>query len=274
MQGLERYIPAEHKAEYINALLKAGFDTVEVGSIVSARLIPQMRDSMEVLKMLDPSSGKSKLMMLAVNKKGAELIAERDEISCISFPFSFSPEFLKRNLNSDFEEALATVDYFLDLCNRRNKTLILYISMAFGNPYGEEWTHEILLETVAQVHKMGARTIPLSNVSVPVGKETISQVFSMLIHDFPSVEFGLHLHTTGENWFDVVDAAYQQGCRRFDSVIGGLGGCPMADKTLLGNLKTENLIEFTEHYRLVSGLSHKEIEYAESLAKKYLFLQS
>ena len=125
-----------------------------------------------------------------------------------------------------------------------------------------------------KVQTMGARTIPLSNVSVPVSKETISEVFSMLIHDFPCVEFGLHLHITGENWFDIVDAAYQQGCRRFDSVIGGLGGCPMADKTLLGNLKTENLIEFLEHYRLESGLDRAKVEYAAGLAKKYLFLQS
>jgi len=274
MQGLEWFIPIEHKVEYINALLKAGFDTVEVGSSVSPRAIPQMRDSIEVLDMLDLSSIRSKLMMLVVNKKGSELVAEREEINCLSYPFSFSPEFLRRNLNTSYHEALLMVDFLQNLCSRRNKTLILYISMAFGNPYGEEWSYEKLLEAVEKVQTMGARTIPLSNVSVPVSKETISEVFSMLIHDFPCVEFGLHLHITGENWFDIVDAAYQQGCRRFDSVIGGLGGCPMADKTLLGNLKTENLIEFLEHYHLESGLDRAKVEYAAGLAKKYLFLQS
>ncbi|MCX6287527.1 MAG: hydroxymethylglutaryl-CoA lyase [Bacteroidetes bacterium] len=271
MQGLERFIPTGHKAEYVNALLKAGFDTVEVGSSVSPRAIPQMRDSMEVLNMLDLSSNRSKLMMLVVNKQGADRIAGRDEISCISYPFSFSPEFLKRNLNTTYDEALGTVDYLLNLCSRRNKTLVLYISMAFGNPYGEEWTPEKLIESVEKVQKMGARTIPLSNVSVPISKETVSDVYSMLSHDFPCVEFGLHLHTSGENWFGVVDAAYQQGCRRFDSVIGGLGGCPMANSSMLGNLKTEDLLEFAGHQKLISGIDPSAIAIAAGLAKKYLF---
>ncbi len=274
MQGLPGFIPTEHKAEYINALLKAGFDTVEVGSSVSSKAVPQMSDSLEVLGRLDLSSCKSKLMMLVVNKKGAAIVAERDEISCISYPFSFSPEFLKRNLNTNFDEALLMADYLQNLCSKKGKDLILYISMAFGNPYGEEWSYEKLIGSVEKLQKMGIRTIPLSNVSVPVSKEAVSEIFSMLIHDFPCVEFGLHLHTTGENWFDVVDAAYLQGCRRFDSVIGGLGGCPMADKTLLGNLKTEYMLDFMEHYRIGGGIERAKVDYAGRLAKKYLFLQS
>ncbi len=268
MQGLEHFVPTAQKAEYINALLKVGFDTVEIGSSVSARAIPQMRDSMKVLDLLDLSSNRSKLMMLVVNKKGADLVAERDEISCLSYPFSFSLEFLRRNMNTNYYDALGLTDYLLNMCVRKRKKLILYVSMAFGSPYGEGWCHELLIDNIDRLQKMGARTIPLSNVSVPVGKEIVSEVYSMLIHDFPCVEFGLHLHTTGEDWSEVVDAAYQQGCRRFDSVIGGLGGCPMADKKLLGNLKTENLINFTERYGPNSGINPDALKYAVELGTK------
>ncbi len=271
MQGLKRFIPTRQKAEYINALLQAGFDTVEVGSSVSAKAIPQMRDSIEVLKMLDLTSNKSKLMMLVVNKKGAELVSERDEVNCLSYPFSFSPEFLKRNLNTTCDEAILMADYLLNLCTRRKKTLVMYISMAFGSPYDEDWSYEHLLRAVDKLQKMGVRIMSLSNVSVPLSKETINEVFSMLPDDFPCVEFGLHLHTSGEGWFDKVDAAYQQGCRRFDGVIGGLGGCPMADKNLLQNLKTENLLEFTRNRNLQTSIDPSAVDYASALSKKYLF---
>lgn len=269
MQALSRFIPTEQKAEYINALLKLGFDTVEIGSSVSPKAVPQMRDSMEVLDRLELSNYTSKLMMLVVNKQGADLVAERDEITCISYPFSFSPEFLRRNLKTDYDDALRMSDYLLNLCSKKNKSLVLYISMAFGTPYGEDWSHELLIEHVEKLQKMGARTIPLSNVSVPVDKETVGEIFSMLIHDFPCVEFGLHLHTSGEGWREVIDAAYQQGCRRFDSVIGGLGGCPMADKTLLGNLKTEDLINFTEGKGIDTGLDSSAVNNAIKLSEKY-----
>ena len=271
MQGLERFIPLEHKVEYINALLKVGFDTVEVGSSVSPKAVPQMSDSMEVLDRLDFSTSRSKLMMLVVNKKGADLAACRDEISCISYPFSFSPGFLSRNMNTTYDETLRMTDYLLQLCSQKDKSLILYISMAFGNPYGEEWNHEQLISSVEQLQKMGVRSIPLSNVSVPVCKETVGEVFSMLIHDFPCVEFGLHLHTSGESWYEVVDAAYSQGCRRFDSVIGGLGGCPMAGNKMLGNLKTDDLVHFAAEKQDLKGIDLAALAYAGGLAKKYLF---
>ncbi|MCX6280908.1 MAG: hydroxymethylglutaryl-CoA lyase [Bacteroidetes bacterium] len=270
MQGIERFIPTEHKVEYINTLLKVGFDTVEVGSSVSPKTIPQMRDSLEVLDRLDLSTNKSKLMMLVVNKKGAELVSCRDEISCISYPFSFSPGFLRRNMNTTYDEALRMTDYLLNLCSKRNKSLILYISLAFGNPYDEEWNYELLVENVDKLQKMGVRIIPLSNVSVPVGKETVSEVYSMLIHDFPCVEFGLHLHTSGEGWSEVVEAAYSQGCRRFDAVIGGLGGCPMADRNLLGNLNTLDLLQFALQQGEKTGTDDTLMAHATSLSEKYL----
>ena len=271
MQGLGRIIPTAQKAEYINAILKAGFDTVEIGSSVSARAIPQMADSMEVLNSLDLRSKKSKLMMLVVNKKGADLVAEREEIDFISYPHSFSPAFLKRNMNTTCEESLATVDHLLNLCIKTNKTAVVYISMAFGNPYGEEWLPETLLASADSLQKMGVRTIPLSNVSVPIDKETVSQAFSMLAHDLPCVEFGLHLHTRGNGWFDILDAAYNEGIRRFDCVVEGLGGCPFADKTMLGNLNTRHLVNFCNKKEVNSGISDEALLQAESLAKKYFF---
>lgn len=271
MQGLERIIPTAQKAEYVNAILKAGFDTVEIGSSVSARAIPQMADSMEVLNRLDPGSKKSKLMMLVVNKKGAELVAEREVIDFISYPHSFSPAFLKRNMNTTHDESLSNVDYLLNVCSKSNKTPVVYISMAFGNPYGEEWRPEILLESADKLQKMGVRTIPLSNVSIPVDKETVSQVFSMLAHDLPCVEFGLHLHTRGNGWFDILDAAYNEGIRRFDCVVEGLGGCPFADKTMLGNLNTRHLLNFCDKKGLNPGISDEALLQAESIAKRYFF---
>lgn len=271
MQGLERIIPTAQKVEYINTILKAGFDTVEIGSSVSAKAIPQMADSMEVLSKLDLGSKKSKLMMLVVNKKGAGLVADRDETDYISYPHSFSPGFLKRNMNTTYDESLSNVDHLLNVCNQRNKTAVVYISMAFGNPYGEEWLPETLLETAEKLQKMGVRTIPLSNVSVPVDKETVSQVFSMLTHDLPCVEFGLHLHISGSNWFELLDAAYNEGIRRFDCVVEGLGGCPFADKTMLGNLNTRHLLNFCDNKGVNPGISDEALFQAESLAKKYLF---
>ncbi|MEI8005771.1 MAG: hydroxymethylglutaryl-CoA lyase [Bacteroidota bacterium] len=271
MQGLERVIPAVQKAEYINAILKAGFDTVEIGSSVSPLAIPQMADSMEVLGRLDLNSKKSKLMMLVVNKRGAGLVAEREEIDCISYPHSFSPGFLKRNMNTTYDESLANVDHLLNLCSKTNKTPVIYLSMAFGNPYGEEWLPENLLEAADKLQKMGVRIIPLSNVSMPVDKETVSQVFSMLTHDLPCVEFGLHLHTRGSDWFDMLDAAYTEGIRRFDCVVDGLGGCPFADKTMLGNLNTRHLLDFCSKKGEDAEINDEALAQAETLAKKYFF---
>ena len=271
IQGLERFIPTEHKVRYINALLKARFDTVEAGSSVSPKAIPQMKDTLEVLKQLDLAATRSKLMVLVVNKKGADIIAGIDEVSCLSFPFSFSTEFLKRNLNSTFQEALDNVDYIANLCARNNKTLVLYISMAFGNPYGEPWFPAQLLDSVETLQQMGIGIIPLSNVSVPLAKKAITEVYSMLIPEFPDIEFGLHLHTSDDQWYEKVDAAFRQGCRRYDGVIGGLGGCPMADKELLGNLKTEDLLQFMDLNKLTSGIDRQAFDYAKELAKRYLY---
>ena len=271
MQGLERFIPTEHKVKYIDAVLKAGFDTVEVGSSVSPKAIPQMRDTLDVIRQLDLAHSRSKLMVLVVNKKGADIMAGMDEVSCLSFPFSFSPEFLKRNMNTSCEEALDTVEYISNLCARSNKTLVIYISMAFGNPYGEPWLPEHILETVGTMQQMGIGIIPLSNVSVPLDKKTITEVYSMLIPEFPSIEFGLHLHNADDSWYEKVDAAFRQGCMRFDSVIGGLGGCPMAGRRMMGNLKTEDLLAYLDRNGIETCTDRQALSQAAELAGKYLY---
>ena len=183
-------------------------------------------------------------MMLAVSSRGAEILSSVEAVTHISYPFSFSPKFLALNVNSTVEKSLETTGYVLDLCKKSNKAAVVYVSMAFGNPYGDAWSLELLSTWIGKLAGMGARIIPLSNVSIEIDAGLISGVFSMLIPRFPGVEFGLHLHTTNEGWKEKVEAAWDAGCRRYDGVINGWGGCPMAGKEMLGNLKTENLVEF------------------------------
>ncbi len=244
MQGFSRIIPTGEKVRYINHLLRVGFDTVEVGSIVSTRLIPQMADSLDVLKELDLAGVSSNVMFLAVNARGAEMLSAVDGITHISYPFSFSPTFLKHNVNSTVDKSLETTALTTSLCKQSGKEAVIYISMAFGNPYGDPWSIGILADWVGKLHQAGVRTIPLSNVSIEIDSTLISRVYATLIPMFPDIEFGLHLHTSNNGWFEKVNAAYMAGCRRFDGVINGWGGCPMAGKELLGNLKTENLISY------------------------------
>lgn len=254
MQGFPRIIPTGEKVDYINRLLRSGFDTVEAGSIVSQKLIPQMADSLDVLRQLDLSGTTSNIMFLAVHDRGAEKLAEVDEITHISFPFSFSPAFLKLNVNSTVERSMETVELVTGLCAKKGKQAVIYISMAFGNPYGDPWSIDLLAGWVARLRDAGARTIMLSNVSVEIDASLIEQVFMALNPAFPDMEIGLHLHTTNDGWQEKVDAAYAAGCRRFDGVMGGWGGCPMAGKEMLGNLRTENLVEFAGLNGIHSGI--------------------
>ncbi|MCX6269315.1 MAG: hydroxymethylglutaryl-CoA lyase [Bacteroidetes bacterium] len=263
LQGFSHIIPTGEKVRYINHLLRVGFDTVEIGSIVSPRIIPQMADSLGMLKKLDLQGITTNRMFLAINARGAEMLAEMDEITHISYPFSFSPSFLKLNVNSTVEKSLLTTEIVTSLCRNSGKQAVIYISMAFGNPYGDPWSIELLTEWVSNLHQAGARIIPLSNVSMEIDETLIAEVFSTLIPMFPDTEFGLHLHTANQGWYDKVNAAYLSGCRRFDGVIMGLGGCPMAGKELLGNLNTLNLIEFEAKKTLTSNIN--PIEWSETL---------
>lgn len=267
MQGFHRIIPTEDKIGYIGRLLEIGFDTVETGSIVSPKLIPQMADSIEVLNHL-PLNPRSNVMMLAVNRRGADIIAEIPNVSHLSYPFSFSSTFLKLNVNATVEQSLETVEHVAGLCRQRHKTPVIYISMAFGNPYGDPWSIDLLVEWVGKLYQAGIRIIPLSNVSTEIDASLISEVFSTLISFYPDVEFGLHLHTANQGWFEKVEAAWEAGCRRFDGVMNGWGGCPMAGKELLGNLKTENLILFAQEKKIDLSINREALLEIYTLASK------
>jgi len=266
MQSLDFVIPQEKKIKYLNTLLNVGFDTVELGSIVSPKLIPQMADTLELLPKLDYSSTRSNRMMLVVNKKGAEIASGIEQITHISYPFSVSPTFLKLNLNTTIEKSMETVADILEICYRSNKQPVIYISMAFGNPYGDEWNMELMKEWVGKLKDAGVRILPLSNVAIEIDKDLIASMFSTMIPAFPEVEFGMHLHTTNKDWYANVEAAYQHGVRRLDGVINGYGGCPMSGEEMLGNLNTENIVTFMEQNNLPAQLDKAAFSRAMMLA--------
>jgi hydroxymethylglutaryl-CoA lyase len=269
MQGLNNFIPTEIKVRYINSLLKVGFDTVEVGSFVSPKAIPQMSDSYQVLKQVENTDTRSKRMMLVVNKKGAEQASLIDSIDTISFPFSISPRFTELNLNSNTDKLLGTLDDIVNICDKSKKSLVVYISMAFGNPYGDDWSLEILSDWVNLLNDMGVMIIPLSNVTIEIESKIIEDVFSLLIPQFPDIGFGLHLHTTNDHWNEKIEAAYKHGCRRFDGVMSGMGGCPMTGKEMLGNLATENLVRFLEmKNETPGGFDHTAFKNANKIASE------
>ncbi|MBI9036490.1 MAG: hypothetical protein JEY97_00035 [Bacteroidales bacterium] len=244
IQGLKNFIPTKIKADYINSILKIGFDAVDIGSFVSEKAIPQLSDTAQVIKLLNLTHTKSKLLVLVANKKGGEEASEFDEISSLIFPFSISPTFLKYNINSNFHNSFKTIYELKNICEKRKKNLIVYIAMGFGNPYGDPWNFDIIFEWVEKLIDIGIKTIPFSDIlgnSIP---SQIHEVFSFVIKEFPEIEFGFHLHSKPDDWIEKIESAYSSGCKRFDTVIGGLGGCPMTGKELLGNLNTLNFVNF------------------------------
>jgi hydroxymethylglutaryl-CoA lyase len=246
MQGLVRFIPTKDKVRYINALLKVGFDTIDFGSFVSPKAIPQMKDTASVVSQLDLSNTNTKLLAIIGNPRGALDASQFENITYLGYPFSISPTFLKRNLNSNIEKSVSVVDELLEICDKTNKELVVYISMAFGNPYNDEWNADLVASWVLKLHHMGVRIIPLSDTIGISSKKNIALLFSTLVPEFPDIEFGFHLHTTIRHWYRKINAAFLNGCRRFDTVINGLGGCPMAENRLVGNLRTSNLLEYFE----------------------------
>jgi hydroxymethylglutaryl-CoA lyase len=260
MQGIHEFIPTEIKVTYINSLLKVGFDTIDFGSFVSPKTIPQMRDTAQVLEQLDLSNSKSKLLSIIANVRGAQDAVEFEEIDYLGYPFSISETFQQRNTNSSILESLTRVEEIYDLCIRNRKELVVYISMAFGNPYGDEWSSDIAIKWTRQLAKMGIKIMALSDtigVSTPI---TISTLFSKLVPEFSNIEIGAHLHTTPDTWEGKVDAAFKSGCRRFDSTINGYGGCPMATDKLTGNMATENLISFFDKKNISLNIDKKSFE--------------
>jgi len=244
MQGIHDFIPTNNKVAYINSLLKVGYDTIDVGSFVSPKAIPQMKDTAEVLSKIDLIGTKSKLLAIIANLRGAHDAVQFDQIKYLGFPFSISETFQQRNANSTIAESLIRVEEIQSLCVKHNKELVVYISMAFGNPYAEEWSPEIAIHWSRKLHDMGIRILALSDTIGVSNPQNITELFSTLIPELKDVEFGAHLHTTPDKWEEKVKAAYDSGCRRFDSAIKGFGGCPMASDELTGNMPTENLLAF------------------------------
>ncbi|WP_254060921.1 hydroxymethylglutaryl-CoA lyase [Mucilaginibacter sp. L196] len=254
MQGIHDFIPTNVKAEYINLLLQVGFDTIDFGSFVSSKAIPQMQDTVEVLKKLDLSATRSKLLAIIANYRGAEDAAQHDEITFLGYPFSISETFQQRNANTSIADAFDTVKRINELCSVKNKELLVYLSMGFGNPYGDEWNVEIVQKWTEKLVGEGINIIALSDtVGVATPAQT-NEIYAALCNTFLDTEFGLHLHATPDNWQPKIEAAYNSGCKRFDAALKGYGGCPMAKDELTGNIATENLISYLQSKKESLGL--------------------
>ena len=257
MQGISKFIPTDKKITYINQLLKVGFDTIDFGSFVSTKAIPQLKDTAEVLNGLDLSSTSSKLLAIIANNRGATDACNFQEINYLGFPLSVSEEFQKRNTNKTIDQALKTVEEIQNLSVKNNKELVVYLSMAFGNPYDENYHPDIVAKLTQKIDNIKVGIVALSDTIGVSHPEIITPLFSTLITEYPTIEFGAHFHTTQDSWRGKVDAAYQNGCRRFDTALKGYGGCPMAKDDLVGNMPTEKLITyFTEDL----GLNEQELE--------------
>ena len=262
MQGIKTFIPTEKKAEYINMLLKVGFHTIDFGSFVSPKAIPQMRDTASVLSKLNLDDSNSKLLAIVANSRGAEEASSFDEIQYLGYPFSLSEIFQQHNTNRSIEDSLVLVEDIQNLCLKKNKTLVIYLSMAFGNPYGEAWDVAIVARWSKILVNMGVKILSLSDTIGASSKETITPLFSQLIPEFHEVTFGAHLHTTPQTWKEKVMAAYYAGCTRFDTAIQGFGGCPMAKYDLTGNIPTEKLLSFFYERKEYTGLNTLAFESA------------
>ena len=244
MQGIRAFIPTERKVAYIQSLLRVGFDTIDFGSFVSPKAIPQMQDTAEVLARLDLSKTTSKLLAIIANTQGAIAVGQHPSIHYLGFPFSISENFQMRNTHKTIAESLITLAEILEISKATNKEVVVYLSMGFGNPYGDPWNIDIVSEWTEKLATMGVKILSLSDTIGSSTPEAIRYLFSNLIPKYPEIEFGAHLHSTPDKWFEKVDAAYHSGCRRFDGAIRGFGGCPMATDTLTGNMPTEKLVSY------------------------------
>lgn len=244
MQGLHDFIETDLKAAYINQLLQVGFDTIDFGSFVSPKAIPQLRDTPEVLAKLDLSTTNTKLLAIVANQRGAEESCQYPQIQYLGYPFSISETFQLRNTNATIAESMERTKAIQELCETHGKQLVLYISMGFGNPYGDPWNVEIVQKWVDALVPYGIRIFSLSDTIGCSNPENISYLFGNLIPAYPDIEFGAHLHTQPHNWREKIQAAWKQGCRRYDGALRGFGGCPMAKDDLTGNMATENMMFF------------------------------
>ncbi|WP_410880620.1 hydroxymethylglutaryl-CoA lyase [Myroides sp. DW712] len=268
MQGIKMFIPTEKKVQYIQALLRVGFDTIDFGSFVSAKAIPQMQDTTEVLAQLDLSKTQSKLLAIIANTRGAEEAAQHKEIQYLGFPFSISENFQMRNTHKTIAESLITLEEILAIATKTDKEVVAYLSMGFGNPYGDPWNVDIVGEWTERLSKMGVHILSLSDTVGSSTPEVIDYLYSNLIPAYPNIEFGAHLHTTPDSWFEKIDAAYKAGCLRYDGAIKGYGGCPMAKDDLTGNMPTEKMLSYFTANKIDTNLSAMSFESAYNEALK------
>ena len=269
MQGIKsHFISTEAKANYINSLLKVGFDTIDFGSFVSPKAIPQMCDTAAVLARLDLSQTTSKLLAIVANVRGAIDAVQFEEIDYLGYPFSISENFQMRNTHMTIHQSIDALKEILTIANNANKEVVAYLSMGFGNPYGDPWNVEIVSEWTEKLSGMGVKILSLSDTIGSSTPDVISHLFSNLIPTYPAIEFGAHLHTSPSLWHEKVHAAFHAGCKRFDGAIKGYGGCPMAKDELTGNMPTEKLISYFTEQKVVTGIKPMSFESAYNQALK------
>jgi len=271
MQGIKPFIPTSKKVQYLQSLLHVGFDTLDFGSFVSAKAIPQMQDTAAVLSLLDLSKTRTKLLAIVANTRGAKAAAAFDVIDFLGFPFSISENFQMRNTHKTITESEVILEEILQIAGQHHKKVVVYLSMAFGNPYGDPWNVDIVGEWTDRLHKMGVQILSLSDTVGTSNASSISYLFSNLIPAYPSVEFGAHLHTHPSFWYEKVEAAFKAGCMRFDGAIQGFGGCPMAKDKLTGNMPTEKLLSYFTTQKIETNLNVLAFESAHNAASA-LFL--
>ena len=268
MQGLHDFVPTKLKAQYINLLLKVGFDTLDFGSFVSAKAIPQMRDSAELVKLLDLSDTKTKLLAIIANERGAKDACKFAEINYLGFPFSVSETFQRRNANASIEESLIRVEAIQNLCEQNNKQLVVYLSMGFGNPYGDDWNLEILSQWTKALIEKGVKILSIADTTGVSTVEKINEIYPYLLKQFPHIEWGMHLHSTPDSSFQKIEAAFVAGCNRMDSAIKGFGGCPMAADNLTGNIATENVLTYLKQKNHANTINESAYEEAFLFSSK------
>jgi hydroxymethylglutaryl-CoA lyase len=268
MQGIKAFIPTEKKVQYIQSLLRVGFDTIDFGSFVSPKAIPQMVDTAQVLDQLDLSKTSSKLLAIIANTRGANDAAQHKPIEYLGFPFSISENFQMRNTHKTIAQSVVTLQEILEIADKHNKKVVAYLSMGFGNPYGDPWNVDIVGEWTERLSKMGVKILSLSDTIGSSNPENIDYLYSNLIPKYPEIEFGAHLHTTPTTWFEKIDAAYKAGCRRFDGAIQGFGGCPMAKDELTGNMPTEKLLSYFTSKKAITNLNAMSFESSYNEASK------
>lgn len=268
MQGIKAFIPTQRKIDFIQSILRVGYDTIDFGSFVSPKAIPQMQDTAEVLAGLDLSTTQSKLLAIIANTQGAQLATQHKEIHYLGYPFSISENFQMRNTHKTIAESLITLNEILNIADASNKEVVAYLSMGFGNPYGDPWNVEIVGEWTEKLASMGVKILSLSDTVGSSTPDVIDYLFSNLIPQHPNIEFGAHLHTTPDKWFEKIDAAYKAGCKRFDGAIQGFGGCPMATDDLTGNMPTERMLSYFTTAKADTNMNPLSFESAYNEATK------